>query len=237
MPTINITIDDVLHAKADELFRRLGLDMETAVRQLLRKAVSDDAAIVLEVVEEKLADAQTPGFQAEFDPDEAELAGAFVEDALSHEDALEAATDAADELPGKLAFLNDEGPSDIIPPFVTTANAREMFGLRPGETVAQAAARKAAEREQPIEPTFVPEGVVLPGLPAFVDVDNVVSLYGWQPGESLDEAIARSKAARRDAQEPTTITDGEPMADLPAFVDVAIVREKSGTATNQEEGD
>ena len=112
-----------------------------------------------------------------------------------------------------------------------------MFGLRPGETVAQAAARKAAEREQPIEPTFGPEGVVLPGLPAFVDVDNVVSLYGWQPGESLDEAIARSKAARRDAQEPTTITDGEPMADLPAFVDVAIVREKSGTATNQDEGD
>ena len=27
-----------------------------------------------------------------------------------------------------------------IPPFITTMNARELYGLRPGETVAQAAA-------------------------------------------------------------------------------------------------
>ena len=49
-----------------------------------------------------------------------------------------------------------------------------------------------------VEPTFVPEGVVLPGLPAFVDVDNVVSLYGWQPGESLDEAIARTRKKQQE---------------------------------------
>ena len=42
------------------------------------------------------------------------------------------------------AFL-DDGPSDIIPPFITTTNARELFDLQPGETVAQAAARKALE--------------------------------------------------------------------------------------------
>lgn len=37
---------------------------------------------------EKLSDAQTPGYQAEFDPAEAEAAGAFPEDALSEADAL-----------------------------------------------------------------------------------------------------------------------------------------------------
>lgn len=42
------------------------------------------------------------------------------------------------------AFL-DDGPSDIIPPFITTTNARELFDMQPGETVAQAAARKALE--------------------------------------------------------------------------------------------
>ncbi|QDW51995.1 pirin [Burkholderia sp. KBS0801] len=42
-------------------------------------------------------------------------------------------------------FLDDEGPSLDVPMFITRTNARELFGLRPGETVAQAAARKAAE--------------------------------------------------------------------------------------------
>lgn len=42
-------------------------------------------------------------------------------------------------------FLDDEGPLDI-PLFITTTNARELFDLLPGETVAQAAVRKASER-------------------------------------------------------------------------------------------
>ena len=40
------------------------------------------------VIREKLMDAMTPGFQAEFDPEEAYQAGAFIEDALSEEDAM-----------------------------------------------------------------------------------------------------------------------------------------------------
>ncbi|MFH0784662.1 MAG: conjugal transfer protein TraD [Pseudomonadota bacterium] len=40
------------------------------------------------VIREKLIDAMTPGFQAEFDPDEADQAGTFIEDALSEEDAM-----------------------------------------------------------------------------------------------------------------------------------------------------
>ncbi len=42
---------------------------------------------------EKLQDSQTPGYQAEFDPGEAEVAGAFQEDALSENDALASAHD------------------------------------------------------------------------------------------------------------------------------------------------
>ncbi len=46
-----------------------------------------------EIVNAKLADLDTPGAVIEMDPEEAELAGAFVEDALTAEDALEASTD------------------------------------------------------------------------------------------------------------------------------------------------
>ena len=107
---------------------------------------ADDYANPTEALREKLADAQTPGYQAEFDPEEAERAGAFVEDALSEEDAADSNADLV-EVDGALepAFLDDEGPSADIPPFITTTNARELYDLRPGETVAQAAARKASE--------------------------------------------------------------------------------------------
>ncbi len=43
-----------------------------------------------EALLEKLADMETPGYVVEFDPEEAVIVGAFVEDALSEEDALEA---------------------------------------------------------------------------------------------------------------------------------------------------
>lgn len=45
---------------------------------------------------DKLADAMIPGFVAEFDPDEAERAGAFTEDALSEADALDSCIDLDD---------------------------------------------------------------------------------------------------------------------------------------------
>lgn len=41
-----------------------------------------------DAIKAKLLDAMTPGFQAEFDPDEAEQSGAFIENALSEEDAM-----------------------------------------------------------------------------------------------------------------------------------------------------
>jgi len=52
--------------------------------------VSDDANAALR---EKLMDALVPGFAAEFDPDEAQRAGAFAEDALSEADAADSAID------------------------------------------------------------------------------------------------------------------------------------------------
>ena len=53
----------------------------------------DDNAAAAGALREKLADAATPGYQAEFDPEEAERAGAFVEDALGEADAAESDAD------------------------------------------------------------------------------------------------------------------------------------------------
>jgi hypothetical protein len=52
--------------------------------------LSDDA------VSDKLIDAETPTYQVEFDAEEAERAGAFSEDALSEQDALESSVDLTD---------------------------------------------------------------------------------------------------------------------------------------------
>ena len=51
-----------------------------------------------QVIQEKLLDAEIPGFQAEFDPLEAERLGAFKEDALSEEDALDSTIDHTAEV-------------------------------------------------------------------------------------------------------------------------------------------
>lgn len=57
---------------------------------------ADDQPNAADALREKLLDAMTPGYQAEFDPDEAEKAGAFVEDALSEQDAAESDIDLVD---------------------------------------------------------------------------------------------------------------------------------------------
>lgn len=57
------------------------------------KMAIDREADASEVLNEKLRDEQIPGFEVEFDPEEAENAGAFEEDALSEADALESSTD------------------------------------------------------------------------------------------------------------------------------------------------
>jgi len=46
-----------------------------------------------EILNQKLLDAQTPGFKAQFEPMEAEMLGAFTEDALNQKDALESVID------------------------------------------------------------------------------------------------------------------------------------------------
>ena len=53
---------------------------------------------ITEIIQEKLLDAEIPGFQAEFDPLEAERLGAFTEDALSEQDALDSTIDHAAEV-------------------------------------------------------------------------------------------------------------------------------------------
>ena len=143
---------DVTRVRFVKSAQRLGFSLDE-IAELLRledgthcEEASSLAEHKLQDVREKMADALTPGFQVEFDPDEAERVGAFVEDALSEQDAAASGDDLV-EVDGALepAFLDDEGPSADIPPFITTTNARELYDLRPGETVAQAAARKASE--------------------------------------------------------------------------------------------
>jgi hypothetical protein len=58
-------------------------DTDTVMPQL-----TDDEAL-----RQKLIDAMTPGFVVEFDPGEAERAGAFVEDALTEEEAADSMMD------------------------------------------------------------------------------------------------------------------------------------------------
>jgi hypothetical protein len=58
--------------------------------------IFDDAADLAATIKEKLQDAMTPGFRAEFTPEEAVTVGAFSEDALSEADALDAGIDLVD---------------------------------------------------------------------------------------------------------------------------------------------
>ncbi|WP_158266167.1 hypothetical protein [Pseudomonas sp. R9.37] len=44
-------------------------------------------------LDEKLADVMVPGFEAEFDPNEADHAGSFREDALCIDDAADSSSD------------------------------------------------------------------------------------------------------------------------------------------------
>mgnify|MGYP001445109932 CR=1 FL=1 len=60
--------------------------------------VETDNPDIKEIIQEKLLDAEIPGFQAEFDPLEAERLGAFIEDALSEQDALESSIDHTAEV-------------------------------------------------------------------------------------------------------------------------------------------
>ena len=53
----------------------------------------DDLEIMDQVIKEKLLDAETPGFEAEFSPDEADSLGAFEETALTEKDALDSVID------------------------------------------------------------------------------------------------------------------------------------------------
>lgn len=52
-----------------------------------------DQEIMDAIIKEKLTDMETPGFAAEFDPLEAERLGAFKEDALTEQDALDSTID------------------------------------------------------------------------------------------------------------------------------------------------
>ena len=59
----------------------------------MEKETMDKPKELREIVNEKLDDALTPGANVEFDPEEADLAGAFEEDSMNEQDALESNID------------------------------------------------------------------------------------------------------------------------------------------------
>ena len=59
-------------------------------------AISDDAASAAAALRDKLTDLLILGYSVEFDPDEAEQAGAFQEDAVSEQDAADSCFDLVD---------------------------------------------------------------------------------------------------------------------------------------------
>ena len=65
---------------------------DPVLRQLLSTLVLQTELTRDEIIDQKLRDAETPGYEVAFDPDEAERI-AFPEDALSNEDARESVED------------------------------------------------------------------------------------------------------------------------------------------------
>ena len=61
-------------------------------------AETNNPDIQEQVIQEKQLDAEIQGFQAEFDPLEAERLGAFKEDALTEQDALDSTIDYVEEV-------------------------------------------------------------------------------------------------------------------------------------------
>ena len=76
----------------DQVASIIPFETEASKINLLHELVASDNAGSGPVIE-KLQDALTPGYQAEFDPAEADAAGAFQEDALSEADALASSHD------------------------------------------------------------------------------------------------------------------------------------------------
>ncbi len=50
------------------------------------------------------------------------------------------------------AFLDDDGPSEDLPAFISTTNAGELYGLREGESVVDAIARSKGSTPSPKPP-------------------------------------------------------------------------------------
>ena len=66
-----------------------------------------DAASAAAALRDKTTDILIPGYSVEFDPDEAEQAGAFQEDALSEQDAADSCLDLVDGGPAAFGHAGE----------------------------------------------------------------------------------------------------------------------------------
>ena len=100
----------------------------------------DDCANATEALREKLTDAQTPSFQVELDPDEAERVGAFVEDALSEQDAAASGDD----------LMEVDGALELAYKF--REDAAELYGPRAADGRRRPAQHRVHGRPGPARP-------------------------------------------------------------------------------------
>ncbi|HEK2843882.1 TPA: hypothetical protein SMT83_003479 [Proteus mirabilis] len=86
-----------------------------------------------QLINEKIADAMLPGSDVEFDPDEAEMLGAFQENALSEKAALDSNIDSLDE---NLVFLDSEDEIFSVPilPVSIKENKKSLPWIAPTST-------------------------------------------------------------------------------------------------------
>jgi hypothetical protein len=98
---------------------------------------------------ERMRLAQTPGRQVTFTQAQAEMLGAFREDALSEEDALASMAQLED---AQLTGSSEDAPAFItgkalgeLPTYTTTRTSRDIFGKRPGESLIDALERRKSE--------------------------------------------------------------------------------------------
>jgi len=137
---------------------------------------ADNPASATEALREKLIDAQKPGYQAEFSSEEAERAGAFVEDTLSEQAAAKSGDDLAAALVAEGVDLDALASYGVD----LLAALSSQRGDRPGLTI------DTGEQE-----VAILGSMDMPHIR--IHTANVSTLFGWKPGETLDEAIARTK--------------------------------------------
>lgn len=109
--------------------------------------------------------------------------------------------------PDEPAFLDEDDPSAPLPSFISTTNAYELYGLREGETVAEAIIRNTSDKDVQL-PLELPIWVSKRPIEPAEDLE-------WFDAEAAADLLQRgTKKACSDAvNQPRVLTPAE-LAEL-----------------------